>query len=63
MVLIEEEKTMIRTMLALEQARDDFVDGKMMTKYPEEESRDYIADDEVVEISSTEGDDERTKEG
>jgi len=63
MVLIEEEKTMIRTMLALEQARDDFVDGKMMTKYPEEESRDYVADDEVVEISSTEGDDERTKEG
>jgi len=54
---------MIRTMLALEQARDDFVDGKMMTKYPEEESRDYVADDEVVEISSTEGDDERTKEG
>ena len=53
---------MIRTMLALEQARDDFVEGKMMTKYPEEDSRGYV-DGEVVEISSTEGDEEGTKEG
>uniref|UniRef100_A0A7M5WJM3 CCHC-type domain-containing protein n=1 Tax=Clytia hemisphaerica TaxID=252671 RepID=A0A7M5WJM3_9CNID len=54
----DEEKDMIRTMLALEQARNDFIDGKMKVRLPTPDPPAVEESNDVILISSPEHQDE-----